>query len=103
MTFFGVKIQPSACLGVQVKIKTKALSIVSLDSAHQALINLIIGQKKGGLNCRQISEKLNNEGITSSRGKRFYSALVFSVIKKERLKADRLAYAELVVNTTLEK
>jgi CO dehydrogenase/acetyl-CoA synthase epsilon subunit len=89
LTFFGVKIQPSACLGVQVKIETKALSLVYLDPAHQALIDRILELKENGRNCRQIAEYLNDEGVPSWTGKRFYPALVFGVIRKARLKASR--------------
>jgi hypothetical protein len=90
LTFFGVKIQPSSNLCVQVKIKTKALSLVQLDPAHQALIDRILELQGGGLNCRQIADQLNDLGVTSWGGKRFYSELVFGVMRKARLKADRM-------------
>lgn len=89
MTFFGVKISPSAYLCVQVKIETKALSLVHLDPVHQALIDRILGLQDGGMNCRQISEQLYAEGVTSWTGKRFYPELVFGVIRKAKLKAKR--------------
>ena len=95
MTFFGVKAEPSANLCVQLRIETKALSLVHLDPAHQALIDRILGLQDDGLNCRQIAAYLNDEGVTSWTGKRFYPELVFGVIRKARLKSGRV---QTVVN-----
>ena len=56
------------------------------------------------MNCRQIATYLNDEGVTSWTGKRFYPALVFGVIRKARLKAERITDSvvdlrcELVLN-----
>ena len=41
------------------------------------------------MNCRQIAVYLNDEGVTSGTGKRFYSELVFGVIRKARLRVER--------------
>jgi hypothetical protein len=103
LTFFGRKSEISAHLCVQIKIETKSLSKTYLDPDHQALIDTILGLKEGGLNCRQIAEKLNDEGVTSWNGKKFYSELVFGVIRKARLKKDRLFHKIVVVSTTLKK
>ncbi len=92
MTFCGVKFQPSAYLCVRVRVETKALSLGYLDPAHQALIDRILGLQDVGLNCRQIAAYLNGEGVTSWTGKRFYPELVFGVIRKARLKADRIEH-----------
>jgi hypothetical protein len=74
-----------------------------LPTDHQALIDTILGLKESGLNCRQIAEKLNDEGVTSWNGKKFYSELVFGVIRKARLKKERLAHTVVEVRTILEK
>jgi len=103
LTFFGRKSEISAYLCVQIKIETKSLSKTYLDPDHQALIDTILGLKEGGLNCRQIAEKLNDEGVTSWNGKKFYSELVFGVIRKARLKKNRLFHKIVVVSTTLKK
>ena len=103
MTFFGRKSEISANLCVQIRIETKTLSKTYLDPDHQALIDNILGLKENGLNCRQIAEKLNDEGVTSWNGKRFYSELVFGVVRKARLKKERLAHAVVEVRTTLQK
>ena len=91
MTFFGVQTQPSAYLRVQVKIETKALSLVHVDPAHQALIDRILELKEGGMNCRQIAAYLNDEGVSSWTGKRFYPELVFGILRKARLKTERMS------------
>ncbi len=84
-----------------ISIKTKALSWVYLDSAHQALIDRILVLKVGGLNCRQIAAYLNDQGVTSWIGKRFYPELVFGVIRKARLKAERMGDAVVDVRCEL--
>ena len=45
------------------------------------------------MNCRQIAAYLNDEGVSSWTGKRFYPELVFGVIRKARLKSERMADA----------
>ena len=75
--------------------------MVSLDSAHQALIDRIQRLRDGGLNCRQIADYLNDEGVTSWTGKRFYPELVFGVLRKARMKAARLADAMVDVRCDL--
>ncbi len=77
----------------RVSIKTKALSLNHIEPAHQALIDRILGLQKGGMNCRQIAAYLNDDGVTSWTGKRFYPELVFGVIRKARMKSERVAYS----------
>ena len=91
MTFFGVGIEVNYYLCVQIKVKTKALSLVYLNPDHQALIDRILGLQNDGLNCRQIADYLNDEGVTSWTGKRFYPELVFGVIRKAKLNSERIA------------
>ena len=101
MTFFRVQTQPSAYLRVQVKIETKALSLGYLDPAHKALIDCIQKLHQDGLTSRQIADKLNDEGVTSWGGKRFYPELVFGVIRKARLKNERMAQSVVNVRCKL--
>ena len=89
MTFFEVKVQPSAYLCVRVRVETKALSFVYLDPDHQALIDRILRLQKDGMTCRQIAVYLNDEGLTSWTGKRFYPELIFGVIRKAKLRKSR--------------
>ncbi len=101
LTFFRVQTQPSAYLRVQVKIKTKALSLGYLDTDHQALIERILGLQKDGMTCRQIASYLNDQGVTSWTGKRFYPELVFGILRKARLKAERITDAVVDVRCEL--
>ena len=45
------------------------------------------------MNSRQIAAYLNDEGMASWGGKRFYPELVFGVIRKARIKVERMADA----------
>ena len=63
--------------------------MVQLDPDHQALIDRILRLHQDGLNSRQIAAYLNDQGVTSWTGKRFYPELVFEVIRKARLKNSR--------------
>jgi hypothetical protein len=56
--------------------------------------------KEGGLNCRQITDKLNGEGVTSWGGKRFYPELVFGVIRKRTVRNAQL-FTNLSIEATL--
>ncbi len=84
-----------------MKIETKALSLVHVDPAHQALIDRILRLKDGGLNCRQIAAFLNDQGVTSWTGKRFYPELVFGVLRKAKLKVERLTVTAVEVQCEL--
>lgn len=84
-----------------MEIETKALSLVHVDPAHQALIDRILGLQDGGLNCRQIAAYLNDQGVTSWGGKQFYPELVFGVIRKARLKNERMAQSVVNVSCKL--
>jgi hypothetical protein len=77
------------------------LSCVRVDPAHQALIDRILRLQKDGMNCRQIAAYLNDEGVTSWTGKRFYPELVFGVIRKARLKTERMGDAVVDVRCEL--
>jgi hypothetical protein len=91
LTFFGVKTEVNYYLCVQLKIKTKALSLVYLNTDHQALIDRIMRLHEKGWIPKKISEHLNALGVNSWSGKQFYPELVFGIIRKARLKQERLA------------
>ena len=91
MTFFGVKAEVNYYLCVQIKVKTKALSMVYLNPDHQALIDRIMRLHEKGWIPKKISEHLNALGVNSWSGKQFYPELVFGIIRKARLKRERLA------------
>jgi hypothetical protein len=75
--------------------------LVYLAPAHQALIDRILGLKEGGMNCRQIAAYLNDEGVSSWTGKRFYPELVFGILRKARLKGERIKDALVDVRCEL--
>ncbi len=64
--------------------------MVYLDPAHQALIDRIMGLHERGWIPKRISEHLNALGVTSWTGKQFYPELVFGIIRKARLKKNRI-------------
>lgn len=89
MTFFGVKTEVNYYLYIQIKVKTKALSLVYLNPDHQALIDRIMRLHEKGWIPKKISEHLNALGVNSWSGKQFYPELVFGIIRKARLRATR--------------
>jgi hypothetical protein len=66
-TFEGLQRSVKYHLCFSISIKTKALSLVYLDTGHQALIDRILGLQDGGMNCRQIGDHLNELGVTLLR------------------------------------
>lgn len=84
-------------------METKALSFVYLDPDHQALIDRILRLQKNGMNSRQIAAYLNDEGVTSWTGKRFYPELVFGVIRKAWMKNERMTDAVVDVLCELKR
>ncbi len=90
-------------MAVRIEIKTKSLFPVVLDPAHQALIDRIVGMNADGLDTRQISDRLNAEGVLSARGKTYYPAIVFGVIRKARLRRLRLQQDQVQVTGELIK
>ncbi len=102
MTFFGVKTEVNYYLCVQVKVETKALSLVYLNPDHQALIDRIMGLHAKGWIPKRISEHLNALGVNSWTGKQFYQELVFGIIRKARLKANRDKNSTKLEQVTVE-
>lgn len=72
-----------------------------LDPIHQLLIDRIHELKENMISCNQIANYLNSEGVTSWTGKRFYPELVFGILRKARLKAERIVNAEVDVSCEL--
>lgn len=77
--------------------------MVQVDPVHQALIDRILGLKEGGMNCRQIAAYLNDEGVSSWTGKRFYPELVFGILRKAGLKGERMGDAVMDVSCQMIK
>ena len=78
---------------------------VSLYSEYQFfLYETITEQREKGKTFDQIAEWLNKEGYLSVRGKKFRSAHVHSIVKKKRLKDEKLEreYPEVRSDFSLE-
>ena len=90
LTFFGVKTEVDYYLCVQIKVETKALSLVYLNPDHQNLIDRIMRLHEKGWIPKKISEHLNALGVNSWSGKQFYPELVFGILRKAKLKKERL-------------
>jgi hypothetical protein len=54
------------------------------------LYNKIKQLKAKGLGYRKISKKLNEENIKTSRGNAFYPSSVYSILKKKKIRDERL-------------
>jgi hypothetical protein len=63
--------------------------LVYLNPDHQALIDRIMGLHERGWIPRKIAEHLNALGVNSWTGKQFYPELVFGIIRKSKISADR--------------
>ena len=60
-------------------------------SPYQSFLHTKIKQlKKEGLGYRKIAKMLNEENIKTPRGKTFYPSSVYSIIKKKKIRNDRL-------------
>ena len=105
MTFFGVKAEVNYYLCVQTKVKTKALSLVYLNPDHQDFIDRIMALHENGWIPKRIAEHLNALGVNSWSGKQFYPELIFGIIRKARLKSNRIGSKNLVseINIRLMK
>ena len=90
-------------VAVRIEIKSKSLLPVILDPMHRSLIDRILRMHGEGLDTRQISDRLNAEGVLSARGKTFYPAMVFGVIRKARLRRLRVEKDQLQVTGELIK
>jgi len=105
LTFFGVKVEINYYLCVQIEVKTKALSLVYLNPDHQALIDRIMQLHERGWIPKKIAAHLSALGVNSWSGKQFYPELIYGIIRKAKIKIERLAQAsELdLVKVSLQK
>jgi len=60
-------------------------------SSYQSFLHNKIKQLKAeGLGYRKIAKRLNEENIKTSRGNAFYPSSVYSVLKKKKIRDERL-------------
>ena len=70
--------------------RTQHLNVPQYSQYQFFLYETITEQRKKGKTFDQIAEWLNKKGYLSVRGKKFRGAHVHSIVKKKRLKDDKL-------------
>ena len=71
-------------------LRTRNLLVAPYSEYQQFLHDTIKDLHDGGMGYRKIAEWLRERGYTTPRGKRFYNTHVFSILKKKRLRDERL-------------
>ena len=79
-----------AYLCFTVTIKTKGLRTQPYTEYQQFLLDTIYRLKSEGLGYRKIAHWLNQHGYETPRGKRFFGNHVYSMIKKHKLREEKL-------------
>jgi len=77
-------------LSFQVKITSNQLWNTNYSEYQSFLHNKIKQLKAEGLGYRKIAKRLNEENIKTSRGKSFYPSSVYSILKKKKIRDERL-------------
>ena len=79
---------------LHIRITTKSQLLCSdyshYNSYQQFLYNLCTSLKKKGLGYRKISYYLNENGYKSVRGKEIKNTSVYSILKKGKIRVDRI-------------
>jgi hypothetical protein len=78
-------------------IETQRVQVFTINDSHQQLIDRIYSMHVDGMSNTEISRVLNNSGVVSIRGNRFYSNLVFGIIRKFKLRLQRLTSKDVIV------
>ena len=71
-------------------LKTQNLLVAPYTEYQQFLHDTIKDLHDGGMGYRKIAVWLNEKGYQTPRGKRFFNNHVFSILKKKRLRDERL-------------
>ena len=77
-------------LSFQVKITSNQLWNTHYSDYQTYLYNKISELKQEGLGYRKIAKLLNDENIKTSRGNAFYPSSVYSILKKKKIRDERL-------------
>jgi len=72
-------------------LKTGNLLVAPYSEYQNELHDTIKELHDGGVGYRKIALWLNERGFQTSRGKRFFNTHVFSILKKKRLREERLS------------
>ena len=71
-------------------LKTQNLLVTPYSEYQQFLHDTIKDLHDGGMGYKKIAVWLNEKGYQTLRGKRFFHGHVFSILKKKRLRDERL-------------
>ena len=71
-------------------LRTSKLKVFPYSKYQQFLHDTIKELHDGGMGYRKIAEWLNERDYKTPRGKRFYNNHVFSILKKKRLRDERI-------------
>ncbi len=77
-------------LSFQVEVTSNRLWTSNYSSYQLYLHNRITDMKSEGLGYRRIAKRLNEEGLKTVRGKEFVGASIHSILKKKRLREERI-------------
>ena len=77
----------------QVKFTTEMLSINEIPNSFQKKHDIILDLHSKSYSNKEISKHLNNKNIKTPHGKDYYPSLVWSTIKKLKLRDKRLVHS----------
>ena len=77
-------------LSFQVEVTTNTLWNTRYSSYQSYLHNMITEMQGEGLGYRKIAKRLNKMGIKTARGKEFFPASVHSILKKKKIRDERI-------------
>ena len=77
----------------QVKFTTKMLSINEIPNSFKRKHNIILDLHLKSYSNKEISQYLNDRNIKTPHGKDYYPSLIWSTIKKLKLRDKRLVHS----------
>ena len=98
MTLGGIALRPYATF--DLKIRTTKLSASPYSPYQRQLHSLILKMRDEGYSYNAIADFLNKNGFKTPRGKSFRKAHAHSIIKKKKIRDERLEheYPEIIEN-----
>lgn len=88
MTLGGVDLRPYVVFNIT--IRTNRLAVIPYSAYQVKLHGLIVQMREDGLSYNAIADYLNKNGLKTPRGKSFRNAHAHSIIKKKRIRDERL-------------
>ena len=101
MTLGGIEFRPYAVF--DLIIRTNKLAANPYSPYQRQLHNIILKMRNGGHSYNAIADFLNKNGFKTPRGKTFRNAHAHSIIKKKKIRDQRLGreYPEVIDNFDL--